>query len=42
MYDPEHILDQFDIGCENSFDYDEYLQCLEELGSGSMNYQKLI
>jgi len=27
----EHILDQFDIGCENNFDLDEYLQCLGEL-----------
>ena len=38
----EHILDQFDIGCENSFDLDEYSQCLEELGYENMNYQKLI
>ena len=37
MYDPEHILDQFDIGCENSFDSDEYSQCSEELEFESIN-----
>ena len=42
MFDPEHILDQFDIGFENSFDWDEFLQCLEELKYENMNYQKLI
>ena len=38
----ELTLDQFDIGFENSFELDEYLQCLEELGLGSSNYQKSI
>ena len=42
MFDLEPILDQFDIGCENSFDLDEYLQCLGELEQESMTYQELI
>ena len=28
----EHILDQYDIGYENNFDFDEYLWCLGESG----------
>ena len=28
----EHILDQFDIDCENNFDLGEYSQCLGESG----------
>ncbi len=42
MCDRELILDQYDIGCENNFDYDEYLQCLEELEWVSTNCQKSI
>ena len=38
----EPILDQFDIGYENSFDLDEFLQCLEGSEFENMNYQKLI
>ena len=38
----ELILDQFDIGFENNFDLDEFLQCLEGLECESMNYQKFI
>ena len=36
----EHILDQYDIGCENSFDLDEYLQCLEESEFENINCMK--
>ena len=38
----EPILDQFDIGYENSFDLDEFLQCLGGSEWESMNSQKLI
>ena len=31
MLDREHILDQFDIDCEDNYDSDEFSQCLEEL-----------
>ena len=41
MWVREHISGQFDIGYENNFDLDEFLQCLGELGQESMNYQKL-
>ena len=42
MYDLEHISDQYDIGYENSFELEEYLQCLGELEWEIMNYQRLI
>jgi len=42
MCDREHILDQYDIDCENNFDLDEFLQCLGESEFENMNYQKLI
>ena len=42
MWAHELTLDQYDIDFENSFDLDEFLQCLGELEWESMNYQKSV